>query len=71
LGAEIGKNKGNPFHPPLFLQATKMWRNEAWDWFRRNHDLAEWSPSRRLSAAQRLHTCYAKFEQYLFFIVKI
>ena len=53
LGAGISKNKGNPFHTPLFLQAPKMWRNEAWDWFRRNHDLAEWSPSRRLSAAQR------------------
>jgi hypothetical protein len=51
LGAETSKNKGNPFYPPLFLQAPKMWRNEAWDWFRRNHDLAEWSPSRRLSAA--------------------
>jgi hypothetical protein len=51
LGAETSKNKGNQFHPPLFLQASKMWRNEAWDWFRRNHDLAEWSPSRRLSAA--------------------
>ena len=25
LGAKISKNKGNPFHTPLFLQAPKMW----------------------------------------------
>ena len=32
LGAETSKNKGNPFHKLLFLQAPKMWRNEAWEW---------------------------------------
>jgi hypothetical protein len=28
LGAKISKNKGNPFHSPLFLQAPKMWRRQ-------------------------------------------
>jgi hypothetical protein len=28
LGAETGKNKGDPFYLPLFLQAPKLWRRQ-------------------------------------------